>query len=68
MAAKCIDLGDRHSLPNIVRDTEKLNQLNHHNIVKIYDIHQEENMVWIFMELCELGDFNTFYRNHKVTN
>ena len=68
VAAKHIYLGHKHPLPNIVGYNEKLKQLNHHNIVKVSDIHQEENMVWMFMELCKLGDLNTFYKRCKVTN
>ena len=66
IAAKRIDLAG-HSLPNIVRDIEKLKQLDHPNIVKVYDIHQEENLVWMFMELCDHGDLYKFYRKREFT-
>ena len=65
--AKRIDTKRKHSLFNITRNVEKLKQQNHPNIVKVNDIHQEENVIWVFMELCEYGDLNNFYRKHKLT-
>ena len=47
IAVKRINLGGKHKLPNIVRDVEKLKHLDHPNIVNVYDIYQEENVVWI---------------------
>ena len=68
VAAKRIDIGGKHKLPNIVTDVEKLKQLNHPNIVKVFDIHQEESIVWMFMELCEFGDLNKFYSNNELSH
>ena len=67
VAAKRIDLDGRHSLPNNSTDVEKLKQLDHPNIVKVYDVYQGEKAVWMFMELCEHGDLNKFYRNNELT-
>ena len=67
VAAKRIDLGGKHSLPNIIKDVEKLKQLDHPNIVKIYDVYQDEKVIWMFMQLCEHGDLNKFYSNNKLT-
>ena len=62
IAAKHIYTIRKHSLSNIIHDIQNLKKLNHPNIIKVYDIHQEENVIWIFMELCEHGDLNNFYR------
>ena len=59
IAAKRIDFAG-YSLLNIVRDVEKLKQLDHPNIVKVYDIHQDDKTTWMFMELCEHNDLNKF--------
>ena len=68
VAVKRVDIGGKHKLSNIVTDVEKLKQLNHQNIVKVYDIHQEETIVWIFMELCEHGDLNKFYSKNEISH
>ena len=65
VAAKRVDLAGR-SFPNIIKDVEKLKELDHPNIVKVYDIHQDDNVVWIFMELCDHGDLNKFYRKSEL--
>ena len=67
VAAKRIDLGRKHALPNINKDVKKLKELNNPNIVKVYTIHREQDVVWIIMELCEHGDLNNFYRNTQLT-
>ena len=67
IAVKNKDIGGKHKLPNIIKDEEKLKHLNHPNIVKVYDIHQGESVVWIFMELCDYGHLNKFYRNSELT-
>ena len=67
VAVTRIDLGGKHSLPNIIEDVKKLKQLNHPNIVKVHDIHQDEKTIWMFMELCEHGDLNKFYSNNGLS-
>ena len=47
IAAKRIDFAG-HSLLDIVRDVEKLKQLDH----------QDDKTAWMFMELCEHSDLN----------
>ena len=67
VAAKMIDISNKHLLDEIITDVEKLLRLDHQNIVKLYDIHQEENVVWVFMELCEYGDLNKFFSKNSLT-
>ena len=38
-------------------------RLNHENIVKIFQIVNEED-IWVFMEFCEGGDLNEYSKNH----
>ena len=45
------------------KDVERLLQLKHENIVQIVDIHQTDEMLWMIMEFCPLGDLNKFF-NH----
>ena len=66
VAAKRIDTS-RHPLLNIAEYVQKLKQLDHPNIVHVYDIHQEEKAAWMFMELCEHEDLNKFYAKNELT-
>ncbi len=65
MAAKEIekDPTSRSSVREI-ENANKQKQLNHDNIVKILDTCNEEDDVWLFLELCDGGDLNTFAREH----
>ena len=58
IAAKRIDTHDKYKLTEITADLGKLKELDHPNIGKVHDIHQEENVIWVFMDLCEHGDLN----------
>ena len=67
VAAKMID-GKEH--PRIAdQKFYKILQLSHPNIVKIFDIEHQDDMMWIFMEYCGLGDLNVaFYtRNFLIS-
>ena len=66
IAAKQINTKRKHSLPGILKDIERLKKLDHPNIVKVHDINQEDSVIWIFMELCELADLNKFYRKTEL--
>ena len=64
VAAKRIDLSQK---PNIQRakDLEMLLELDHPNILKVFDIIEDNDLLWIFMEHCKDGDLNE-YMNRKV--
>ena len=64
IAVKSID-GKRN--PRIMtQNLKKLLQLRHPNTVHIFDIHQHEQTCWMFMELCEHGDLNSFFEKREV--
>jgi serine/threonine protein kinase len=47
----------------VIRELEIHKKLNHHNIVKLYDIiiiSNPDNAVYMIMEYCELGDLQKF--------
>ena len=43
-------------LSKLTKEFDKLLQLDHDNVVKFYDVHQNESAFWIFMEYCALLD------------
>ena len=63
IAAKQID-GNKH--PRILtQDLDRLMKLDDLNVMRILDTERIENIVWMVMPLCELGDLNTFYRTRS---
>ena len=65
IAAKRID-GTQHSKV-LTHNYETILQLDHRNILKILDIEKQESIIWMFMEFCEMGDLNKYYRMRDVT-
>ena len=65
VATKRINTLNGKKIPKI-SGLEKLIGLDHPNIVKVFDIHQTEKEIWIFMDLCE-GDLNTFFYDQVVS-
>ena len=63
IAAKSVT-GTTHRI--LSQDVNRLLELNHENIVKIYDIHQTDKMMWMIMELCPQGDLNKFFQTKDV--
>ncbi len=47
----------------------KLKPIKHQNIVEILDVQEikskRDKKIWIFMELCPLGDLNKYFREHS---
>ncbi len=65
VAAKKISLGAHGRLAiQEVLNFYKLMPLQHDNIVKIFDINRDRDAMWIFIEQCELGDLDKYFRNH----
>ena len=66
IAAKRID-GDKH--PRILsQDLDELMKLDHPNVMKILDVERHENIVWMMMPFCKLGDMNDLYKVRDVSN
>ena len=61
IVAKRIARMDSSKMERIRAGLENLTQLNHPNILKIYDVVDEGNLIWIFMEYCPEGDLKTFW-------
>ena len=67
IAAKSIN-GKLH--PRILnQDLNKLLQLDHPNVIKIFDFFRENDTddFWMFMELCKLGDLNKYFEIRDVS-
>ena len=47
-----------------IDNANKQKQLNHDNIVKIIETYNADDEVWLFLELCDGGDLNSFCRAH----
>ena len=44
----------------------KLLQLDHPNVIRILDIERRDNIFWMFMHYCQLGDLNKLFRTRDV--
>ena len=64
IAAKRID-GKKH--PRILtQDLASFKQNDHINVIKILDTDGKDDIVWLIMPFCEMGDLNAFYRKKEV--
>ena len=65
IAVKRID-GDVH--PRILtQNLDRLMKLDHPNVMKILDVEKNENIVWMMMPFCGLGDLNHYYRTRDIS-
>ena len=62
VAAKRTDGRNQMKMQKITRDLEKLHQLSHSNIAKVLDVYQEETLIWVMMEFCNMGDLNSHFQ------
>ena len=59
---------EKDDLQRIIREMQILNELNHPNIVKVYEICESEEYFFIIMEYCSGGElFNYIVKNHRLT-
>ena len=64
-AVKSID-GEQN--PRVLHQNfDKLLKLNHKNIVKIIDICKEDQILFVFMTYCPLGDLNKYFWSKVLT-
>ena len=45
-------------------ESEKMKAVDHQNIVKLFSFCRHEDTFWLFMEFCELGDFDKYMKNN----
>ena len=64
IAAKRIDGNDHPRI--LTQELNKFVQLDHPNVMKILDVEKSDNIVWMMMPFCGLGDLNHFYRERDV--
>ena len=64
VAVKAID--SYKQPPNLEENLQNLLTLKHPNIVDIFDVQQHGGNFYVFMELCHLGDLNSFCRIRKL--
>ena len=62
IAAKRIDAVKHPGI--LTQDLERLMQLDHPNVIKILDVENKTNVVWMMMTFSDLGDLNHFYRTN----
>jgi len=56
---------NRQALNSIRNETSILRQLDHPNIVKLYDIIEEKNSLFMIMEYCEM-DLSLYLKKYKL--
>ena len=66
-AVKEIVITDR-LLPYVERETRLLQECDHRNIIKLFDVKREPTRTFICMEYCVDGNINSFVRWMKLTD
>ena len=66
IAAKRIDVKDHPRILN--QNLDRFQKLHHPNVMKILDVDKSEDIIWMMMPFCELGDLNHYYRKRDVSN
>lgn len=69
MAIKEVDLAEIEDVnrPKVLREISILRQLNHENIVKYIDCHEENNVLYVIMEFIETGTLLVSSSTHTPT-
>ncbi len=65
VAAKRIIRETEADAEKVVRELQKLLELNHPNITRVYSAEQYGKTVWTFMEYCEQGDLQKYCSKAK---
>jgi calcium-dependent protein kinase len=52
---------------SLVNEFDILSSLDHPNIIKLYDIYDDQNDLYVVTELCEGGDLLRFVNSRKIT-
>jgi serine/threonine protein kinase len=68
VAVKVIDkrlFANSYNVKNIQSEIEIMKKVDHPNIVKLFDVYQTTNNMYIITELCEDGDFYSLLQKRK---
>ncbi len=69
VAAKRIDfIRNKEKVPQAAEDLNKLTELVHVNIARIFEVLKEEETVWVFMELCSHGDLIKYLQPEEASS
>jgi calcium-dependent protein kinase len=58
---------DDQSKHNLINEFEILGRLDHPNIIKLYDIYDDEQYFYVVTELCEGGNLLNFVNQNRIT-
>lgn len=50
----------------IKREIKVMNNLNHKNVLKLYNVIYENNNIYLILEYCKYGDLSLFLKNKKL--
>jgi len=68
VAVKVIDrrqFMDSYNLKHLQSEIDIMKKVNHDNIVKLLDVYQTSNNLYIVAEYCEEGDLNCYLERHN---
>ncbi len=70
VAAKRIDFSAKSQkrLPQIAKDLKKLTSLKNENIARIFEVSEDEETIWVFMELCNHGDLVDYLQGSEASS
>ena len=61
-------LVEKDDIERLIREMEMLNSLDNINIVKVFEINEDEDNYFIIMEYCEGGElFNYIVKNQRLS-
>ena len=67
IAAKRIDVSDPKKMALVTKDLDRLLKLDHPNILKVFDVIEDDLILWIFMEYCPHGDLQKYFRKRDLS-
>ena len=67
IAAKRIDVSDPKKMALVTKDLDRLLKLDHPNILKVFDVIEDNMILWIFMEYCPHGDLQNYTRYRELS-
>ncbi|KIP12573.1 hypothetical protein PHLGIDRAFT_39021, partial [Phlebiopsis gigantea 11061_1 CR5-6] len=65
IACKIIKRKKHQQMDKMMKEVRILTSLNHATINRVYDVHNDETFLYIFLQLCTGGDLFSYIVNHK---